>query len=129
MSKLVLVSVIINNYNYGRFLNEAIDSAINQTYPFVEVIVVDDGSTDDSAQTIAKYGNTIIPILKENGGQGSTFNAGFKKSKGEIIIFLDSDDVLFPCVVTNAVEVFHEPGVIKAHWQMWRINENGEKTG
>lgn len=128
MHKPVLVSVIINNYNYARFLKEAIDSAINQTYPCVEVIVVDDGSTDGSAQIINEYGNTIIPVLKENGGQGSAFNAGFKRSKGEIIIFLDADDLLLSSAVANAVALFTKPGVIKAHWQMWRINKSGERT-
>jgi len=129
MSNPVLVSVIINNYNYGRFLKEAIDSAIAQTYAHTEVIVVDDGSTDGSSQIINEYGNTIIPVLKENGGQGSAFNAGFKRSKGEIIIFLDSDDVLLPSAITNVIQFFDEPKVIKVHWQMWRINEHGERTG
>jgi glycosyltransferase involved in cell wall biosynthesis len=63
------VSILINNYNYGRFLQEAIDSALNQTYSPTEVIVVDDGSTDNSREIIASYGNKIIPVLKENGGQ------------------------------------------------------------
>lgn len=64
--KLPLVSIIINNYNYGRFLREAIDSALNQTYPHVEVIVVDDGSTDGSQEIITSYGDRVIPVLKEN---------------------------------------------------------------
>src|SRR6184192_1210231 len=66
-----LVSILINNYNYGRFLREAIDSALRQTYTNTEVIVVDDGSTDDSRQIIAGYGSRIVPVLKENGGQAS----------------------------------------------------------
>lgn len=99
-----LVSVVINNYNYGRFLSEAIDSAINQTYPGVEVIVVDDGSTDNSRDVIASYGDRIVPVLKKNGGQASAFNAGFAVSRGDIICFLDSDDVFFPNKVEEIIK-------------------------
>ncbi|WP_084544268.1 glycosyltransferase family 2 protein [Chroogloeocystis siderophila] len=92
-NQLPLVSIIINNYNYSRYLKEAIDSALHQTYPHVEVIVVDDGSIDESPTVIQQYGDRIIPILKKNGGQASAFNAGFAASQGDIIFFLDSDDV------------------------------------
>ena len=91
-----LVSLAINNYNYERFLKEAIDSALQQTYSPIEVIVVDDGSTDNSREVIASYGDKIIPVFKENGGQASAFNAGFAASKGEIICFLDADDLFLP---------------------------------
>jgi glycosyltransferase involved in cell wall biosynthesis len=87
-----LVTILINNYNYGRFLTDAIDSALNQTYRKLEIIVVDDGSTDQSREIIASYGDRITSVLKENGGQASTFNAGFAASQGEIICLLDSDD-------------------------------------
>jgi glycosyltransferase involved in cell wall biosynthesis len=101
-----LVSILIDNYNYGRFLSEAIDSALNQTYPNIEVVVVDDGSTDNSRQIISAYGDRLIPVLKENGGQASAFNAGFAASSGEIICILDSDDSFLPEKVTEVVEVF-----------------------
>ncbi len=101
-----LVSILINNYNYGRFLNEAIDSALNQTYDKVEVIIVDDGSIDNSQEIIASYGDKIIPIIKSNGGQASAFNAGFAASHGEIICFLDSDDLFLPDKVMEIVNVF-----------------------
>lgn len=106
MKKNPLVSVIINNYNYGSFLGEAIDSSLKQTYPNVEVIVVDDGSTDNSRQVIASYQDEIIPILKENGGQASAFNTGFAASKGDIICFLDADDMFIPEKAEIVVDVF-----------------------
>ena len=108
MNDRPLVSITINNYNYGRFLHEAIESALNQTYLHTEVIVVDDGSTDNSREIIASYGDRIIPVLKENGGQASAFNAGFAASKGDIVCILDSDDIFLPEKVANIVNIFNE---------------------
>jgi glycosyltransferase involved in cell wall biosynthesis len=90
------VSILINNFNYGRFLGQAIDTALAQSCPSVEVIVVDDGSTDNSRDVIQVYGERIIRVIKPNGGQASAFNAGFAASKGDWILFLDSDDFLAP---------------------------------
>jgi glycosyltransferase involved in cell wall biosynthesis len=103
-----LVSILINNYNYGRFLSKAIDSALRQTYRNIEVIVVDDGSTDNSREIIAGYGKKIIPVLKENGGQASAFNAGVAASKGEIICFLDSDDFYEANKLCTIVDAFFD---------------------
>ncbi|HEY9612926.1 glycosyltransferase family 2 protein, partial [Allocoleopsis sp.] len=103
-----LVSILINNYNYGHFLPEAIVSALNQTYSNVEVIVVDDGSTDNSQEIIKSYGDKIIPILKENGGQASAFNTGFAASRGEIICFLDSDDLFKAEKAAELANIFVE---------------------
>jgi glycosyltransferase involved in cell wall biosynthesis len=91
-----LVSVIINNYNYGRFLRAAIDSVLAQTYRCVEVVVVDDGSTDDSAEVIRSYGDRVNAVFQSNGGQGSACNRGFAESRGDLVIFLDSDDWYYP---------------------------------
>lgn len=107
-----LVSILINNYNYDRFLKDAIDSAIAQTYPHKQVIVVDDGSTDNSRAIIASYGDSIIPILKENGGQASAFNAGFAASQGEIIFFLDADDIFVADKVAEVVKAFNQSSEI-----------------
>jgi len=103
----MLVSILINNYNYDDYINLAIDSALNQTYLPREVIVVDDGSTDKSKDIILGYGNQIIPVFKENGGQASAFNAGFKASQGEIIFFLDSDDFFLLDKVRQIVNIFY----------------------
>lgn len=101
-----LVSILINNYNYGRFLRDAIESALTQTYDRCEIIVVDDGSTDDSRQIIESYGDYITPILKANGGQASAFNAGFDRSQGSIICFLDADDTFVPRKIERLVALF-----------------------
>ena len=89
-----LISIVVINYNYARFLRAAVDSALAQTFPNIEVIAVDDGSTDESRDVIESYGNRISSVFKPNGGQGSAFNAGFAASRGEVVIFLDADDAL-----------------------------------
>lgn len=125
-----LVSIVVNNYNYGRFLGAAIDSALQQHYPKVEVIVVDDGSTDCSREVAASYGDRIITVLKDNEGQASAFNAGFARSRGELVIFLDADDTLLPDVAARAAATFQahpELGVIQFRLEL--MNAAGVPTG
>jgi len=119
-----LVSIIINNYNYDQFLQTAIDSALSQTYPLIEVIVVDDGSTDNSREQIASYEDKIVPVLKKNGGQASAFNAGWAASKGEIILFLDSDDYLFPYAAEQITKVWC-PDLSKVHYKLETVDALG----
>lgn len=128
MNDPILVSIIINNYNYERFLAEAIDSALNQSYERIEVIVVDDGSTDNSRQIVAEYGDRIIPILQPNGKQAAAFNSGFARSQGEIIIFLDSDDYLFPQAVSEIVTRWHS-GLAKVHYRLSVVDGEGKSLG
>lgn len=101
-----LVTALICNYNYGRFLTDAVDSALAQSWEPMEVIVVDDGSTDDSRKVLERYGDRIRVILKENGGQASAFNAGIEFARGEIICFLDSDDTWFANKAEEVVRKF-----------------------
>jgi glycosyltransferase involved in cell wall biosynthesis len=122
-----LVSILINNYNYGRFLNESIESALAQTYSNCEVIVVDDGSTDCSREVIAQYGNRIVPVVKENGGQASAFNAGFAASKGDVICFLDADDLFLPEKVNRVVRIFRDNP--QAGWCFDKVQEFANETG
>jgi glycosyltransferase involved in cell wall biosynthesis len=124
-----LVSIIIDNYNYERFVGEAIDSALAQTYGNIEVIVVDDGSTDDSRRVIAGYGERIKTIFKRNGGQGSAFNAGYRLSRGSIVSFLDSDDVHLPDAIGKAAAFFEDPQLAKVHWPLALINAEGAALG
>lgn len=104
-----LVSVIINNYNYGRFVSEAISSALRQTYDRVETIVVDDGSTDDSRAVIEGYGKEVVTVFKSNEGQASAFNAGFASSSGEIVCLLDADDLFLESKVEQIVGTYSDP--------------------
>jgi len=91
----MLISVLLNNYNYAKFLSKAIESVLNQSYTNFELIIVDDGSTDSSKEIIKSYAKKdkrIKYLFKENAGQASALNEGIKLCRGEIISFLDSDD-------------------------------------
>jgi glycosyltransferase involved in cell wall biosynthesis len=104
-----LVSILVSNYNYGRFIADSIQSALDQTYPNFELIICDDGSTDDSVRIVEEFvrrDSRVRLIRKENGGQASGFNAAFAASRGEIIALLDSDDLFLPNKVERIVADF-----------------------
>lgn len=129
MNSAPLVTIVINNHNYARFLGEAIDSALAQTYAKVEVVVVDDGSTDESREVIKRYGWRVIPILKENGGQGSAYNSGFQASHGEAICFLDADDALSPTAMELASAMLTASQASKVQWPLLLTDAAGNPTG
>ena len=97
-SRLPLVSIVIVNYNYGRYLREMFDSVARQTYPNIECIIVDNASTDESADVLREieshYPRTKILRRKENGGQSLAVQEGFAASSGEFVVFADADDYL-----------------------------------
>jgi glycosyltransferase involved in cell wall biosynthesis len=124
-----LVSVVVTSFNYERFVADAIDSALEQTYPNVEVIVVDDGSDDGSRDVIAGYGGDVTSVFQDNRGQGAAFSAGFARARGEVVHFLDSDDTLLPETFERVVPCFDDAGVVKAHWPLWVIDDAGDRTG
>ncbi len=123
------VSIVVNNHNYRPYLGTCIESALDQTHPDVEVVVVDDGSTDGSADVVRAYGRRVVTVLKPNGGQASAFNAGFAAASGEVVIFLDSDDLLEASAAATAVRLLADPRVVKAHWPLTVVDEAGIPTG
>lgn len=124
----VLVSIAINNYNYADFLDVAIESALNQSYRSIEVIVIDDGSTDDSKRIIHRYGRSIKAVFKPNGGQASSLNTGLNVSRGDIILFLDADDYLFPHTVEQIVKHWHS-SLAKVQYRLTVVDAQGKSTG
>jgi glycosyltransferase involved in cell wall biosynthesis len=124
----IVVSVVVNNYNYERFLPRAIESALAQSYSRVEVLVVDDGSTDGSREIITGFGERVAAVFKENGGQGSAFNEGLARSTGDIVIFLDSDDYLEPEAVAAVVESW-SPGLAKVQYRLAVVDGEGKRIG
>ena len=118
------VSIVVINHNYAAFLRAAIDSALAQTHPAIEVVVVDDGSSDGSAAIIASYGDRVRAVLKENGGHSSAVNAGFATSAGEYVLFLDADDLLFEECVATALAAMR-PGDAKLQFRLATIDGEG----
>lgn len=120
----VTLSVIIANHNYATFLKQAIDSALAIDWPSVEVIVVDDGSTDDSHAIIKSYGERILGELLPKSTQLDVRNHGFAISKGDVISFLDSDDLLAPQIMHRAMAMWGDR-VSKVQVQMGTIDADG----
>ena len=103
-----LISIVIPNYNGLLFVEEAVESVLNQDYTNKEVIVVDDGSTDGSGEFLKKYESRIRLIETENRGAAAARNTGLREAKGELIAFLDSDDVWEPSKLTHQVRKMAE---------------------
>ncbi|HUA55662.1 MAG TPA: glycosyltransferase family A protein [Candidatus Sulfotelmatobacter sp.] len=122
------VSVVIPNYNYGDYIGAAIQSALDLDWPSVEVVVVDDGSTDNSRSVIESFGSRVRAIFQANGGQRRACNAGFAATTGDVVIFLDSDDVLAPTLLRELAAVW-APGISKVQFQMQTIDAKGRPLG
>ena len=122
------LSIVITNYNYDKYVGAAIDSALAVRWPDLEVIVVDDGSTDGSRAIISTFGDRVTPVYQENGGQFAAANTGFAVSSGDVVIFLDSDDMLDPTVAERIAEVWR-PGLTKVQFPMLRVDGDGNSLG
>jgi len=99
------VSVVIPTYNRADLISETIDSVINQTYRNYEIIVVDDGSTDDTPAILGRYGKHIRVIRQENQGEGEARNTGIRAAQGEYVAFLDSDDLWRPAKLEKQMDL------------------------
>src|ERR1039458_1433711 len=122
------VSIIVNNYNYQDFVGRAVESALQQSYEDLEVIVVDDGSQDGSSAILSEYGDTVSLIAKTNGGQASAYGRGFERATGDIIIFLDADDWLYPSAAAEVVAAWRA-GTSKVQYRLAMVNVSGESLG
>jgi len=122
-----LVSVIIPCYNHGHYLRPAIESALGQTWPNMEVIVVDDGSSDDTAAICKEYGDRVKYIYVERVGLSAARNIGVQFSKGEFLIFLDADDYLYPgAAEVNLFYFRYYPQLAFVSGAHDRVDANGE---
>ena len=124
------LSVIIPSYNRAVFLREAIESVLSQTYPVFEIIVVDDGSTDETKEVCASY-PTVQYIYQNNQGVAAARNTGIYASKGEYLLFLDSDDCLLPKAVEiglNCINAHPEVGFVFGSYIFQSINPDGSYT-
>jgi glycosyltransferase involved in cell wall biosynthesis len=122
------LSVIIANYNYAHFVGAAISSALAIDWPEKEVIVVDDASTDDSRSIIEGFDGRVAAYFRPKSHQLGAHMFGFEQSTGEVIIFLDSDDLLEPEVMRELAKVWR-PGVSKVQYRMNVIDATGTQSG
>lgn len=130
----MLASILINNYNYAQYLDYCISSALNQTYKNIEIILYNDGSSDNSLEIANKYKNNIIILSNKNFGkypsynQANAINMAYELSKGEIIFLLDSDDAFYPEKVERVMDVFiKHPEVVLVQHKFDEINFNNQK--
>lgn len=127
-ASLPLVTVIVPTYNCARFLPEALNSILAQQYPNLEIIVVDDGSSDGSADIAETYGSPVRVIRQENQGPAAARNRAAKEAKGEYFAFLDGDDIWLPEKLKVQVEhllAHPEIGVVYGGFQRWIMDKNG----
>ena len=124
----MLVTVLIANHNYERWLPIAIDSALQQTHPEIEVVVVDDGSTDGSRRVLDRYRDRVQVLLKDNEGHAAAINDGFECSRGEVVCLLDSDDVFLPDKVQR-VAAAARSGVCLIHHPLQAVDPAGHPVG
>jgi len=122
--KAPFFTVLIDAYNYGQFIEEAVSSALAQNFPPEEreILVVDDGSTDDTEERLRRFGNSIRYLRKPNGGQASAFNRGFEHARGEVIALLDADDVWLPTKLQKVYQAMRrhpEAGMVYHRVHLW----------
>jgi len=120
------LSIVIDNYRYEQFVARTIESALAQTVAErVEVIVIDDGSPDDSMAVINRYADRVQVIAKPNGGQASAYNLGLQVARGELILYLDADDWLYPDAAAEILAAW-VPGVSKVQFPLDLVDVAGD---
>jgi glycosyltransferase involved in cell wall biosynthesis len=124
------VSVIIPTYNRARFVAEAVASTLAQTWPPNEVIVVDDGSTDDTQHVLAQFGPPVVVVRQPNRGVSAARNRGMEIASSEVILFLDSDDLLLPHCIARSLETLDDhPDVDVVYSDCYFIDSAGNRLG
>ena len=128
------VTVLIDTYNYAEYIEEAIASVVSQDFPAMEreILVIDDGSTDDTEQRVRKFGNAIQYFRKPNGGQASALNFGLAHARGEIVALLDADDYWLPGKLRRVMEEFDrqpEVGMVYHKLRQWDASRSRHKDG
>ncbi|MGS0891029.1 glycosyltransferase family 2 protein [Burkholderia stagnalis] len=123
------LTIAICNYNHGTYLRAAIDSALAQTAQGVRVLVVDDGSTDDSRDIIRSYGERISAVFQENHGQVAAYNRALEHTTTPYAILLDADDLLYADAAARVLATFASGDFVKVHFRLDVISRDGVPTG
>ncbi len=121
-----IVTIVTPSLNQGRFIRATIESVLSQDYPHLEYIVMDGGSTDSTAAIATAFGSRLKWITEPDRGQSNAINKGFRMAKGEIVSWLNSDDVILPGAVSHAVEAFKaRPETGAVYGEGYQIDESG----
>lgn len=126
-----LVSIVIPVHNGEKYINESIDSCLDQTYENIEVIIVDDKSEDSTLEILKEYGQklTVIPVEKQD-GLGNVINIGIRESRGKYIARMDADDIMYPTRIQKQVQYLESnPNCVAIGGQIDIIDENSTVTG
>jgi glycosyltransferase involved in cell wall biosynthesis len=125
-----LVSIVTTSYEHAPYLEEALRSVLEQDYPRLEYLVIDDGSSDESPEIVRRYGDRLDWwSVQENRGQVAALNTAFARARGDILNFVNSDDTLLPGAVSRVVEVFErEPGLVAVYGDVYLTNERSERV-
>ncbi|MGL6140662.1 MAG: glycosyltransferase family 2 protein, partial [Planktothrix sp.] len=121
------ISIIIPAYNCDRYIGQAVESILNQTYPADEIIIIDDGSQDNTREVLQPYSDYIRYVYQENQGVSVARNHGLNLARGEFIVFLDADDIFLPDKLAAQIAIFQaQPhlGLVQSGWR--RVNQQGE---
>jgi len=121
-----LVTIVTPSLNQGRFIRETIDSVLGQTYPAIEYLVVDGGSTDDTLEILRQYGNRVRWVSEPDRGQAGAINKGWRSGRGSIVAYLNSDDTYLPLAVERAVACFaRDPSAGAVYGEGYHVDELG----
>lgn len=121
-------SIVITSFNYAAFLPGAVESALAQTAPAHDVIIVDDGSTDGTEQVLRRYERQVHVVRQASAGQCAAYNAGLERVRGDVVLFLDADDLLEPHALERIIASF-TPEVVKVQFRLRLIDRHGRPGG
>jgi glycosyltransferase involved in cell wall biosynthesis len=124
-----LVSIVVTNYNFARFIADAVDTALQQSYPHTEVIVVDDGSSDGSLRALDAYRDRVRIVAQRNQGVSGARNSGIRESRGELVAFFDGDDLWHRDKLARQVPLFENDAVGLVYCGVEYIDEDGRSLG
>jgi glycosyltransferase involved in cell wall biosynthesis len=130
MTTRPLVSIVMPSFNHARFIREAIDSVLDQDYRPIELLVMDGGSSDGTVDILRSYGARLSFVSARDKGQSDALNRGFQRARGDILCWLNSDDLFTPGALTKVVQAFHRHS--EAHFvygKGWNVNEDGGRLG
>lgn len=126
--KLPIVTIVTPSYNQGRYIRDTIESVLSQNYPRIEYIIVDNKSNDNTLDIVREYGDRFTFVCEKDHGQSDAINKGFRMAKGEIVAWLNSDDIYEPgCIQRAVLEFQNHPGLGLVYGDGYIIDEKGKK--